>query len=155
MKKVQNQNAGLLQVQFHKRKMILDFDIFPSLTIAIGENMSKKDIALEDIQRVSIKDVKEAREIRRREKKERPRSSSSMKRMLTKVKDTFKSNEYDVYEYAFEIQMPERVYLFYTETEVESKRWVRVLSLLVSMNQAGLNLKRSGINPFDYEKYLV
>ena len=57
-----------------------------------------------------------------------------MKRMLTKVKDTFKQNEYDVYEYAFEIQMPERVYLFYTETEVESKRWVRVLSLLVSMN---------------------
>ena len=49
MKKVQNQNAGLLQVQFHKRKMILDFDIFPSLTIAIGENMSKKDIALEEI----------------------------------------------------------------------------------------------------------
>ena len=39
MKKVQNQNAGLLQIQFHKRKMILDFDIFPSLTIAIGENM--------------------------------------------------------------------------------------------------------------------
>ena len=83
---------------------------------------------------MSIKDVKEAREIRRREKKERPRSSSSMKRMLTKVKDTFKSNEYDVYEYAFEIQMPERVYLFYTETEVEAKRWVRVLSLLLSMN---------------------
>ena len=49
MKKIQNQNAGLLQVQFHKRKMILDFDIFPSLTIAIGENMSKKDIPLEDI----------------------------------------------------------------------------------------------------------
>ena len=49
MKKVQNQNAGLLQIQFHKRKMILDFDIFPSLTIAIGENMQKKDINLEDI----------------------------------------------------------------------------------------------------------
>ena len=78
-----------------------------------------------------------------------------MKRMLTKVKDTFKQNEYDIYEYAFEIQMPERNYLFYTETEVESKRWVRILSLLLSMNQAGLNLKRSGINPFDYEKYLV
>ena len=60
MKKVQNQNAGLLQIQFHKRKLVLDFDIFPSLTIAIGENklVEKKDIALEDIQRVSIKDVK-------------------------------------------------------------------------------------------------
>ena len=78
-----------------------------------------------------------------------------MKRMLTKVKDTFKQNEYDIHEYAFEIQMPERTYLFYTETEVESKRWVRVLSLLLSMRQAGLDLKRSGINPFDYEQYLV
>ena len=38
MKKVQNQNAGPLQIQFHKRKLVLDFDIFPSLTIAIGEN---------------------------------------------------------------------------------------------------------------------
>ena len=60
MKKVQNQNAGLLQTQFHKRKMVLDFEFFPSLTIAIGENklIEKKDIAIEDIKRVSIKDVK-------------------------------------------------------------------------------------------------
>ena len=38
MKKVQNQNAGAFQIQFHKRKLVLDFDIFPSLTIAIGED---------------------------------------------------------------------------------------------------------------------
>ena len=78
-----------------------------------------------------------------------------MDKFFTKVSDTFKPKEFDIYEHAFEIQMPKRSYLFYTETEIESKRWVRVLSLLLSMNQAGLNLKRSGINPFDYEKYLV
>ena len=135
MKKVQNQNAGLLQIQFHKRKLVLDFDIFPSLTIGIGENklVEKKDIALEDIQRVSIKDVKQAREIRRRDKKERPKPVGSMDKFFTKVSDTFKPKEFDIYEHAFEIQMPKRSYLFYTETEIESKRWVRVLSLLVSM----------------------
>ena len=70
MKKIQNQNAGLLQTQFHKRKLVLDFNISPRLTIAIGENklVEKKDIPLEEIQGVSIKDVKQAREIRRREK---------------------------------------------------------------------------------------
>ena len=85
MKKVQNQNAGLLQIQFHKRKLVLDFDIFPSLTIAIGENklVEKKDIALGDIQRVSIKDVKQAREIRRRNKMDRPKPIGSMKKLLT------------------------------------------------------------------------
>ena len=105
MKKVQNQNAGLLQVQFHKRKLVLDFEIFPSLTIAIGENklVEKKDIALDDIQRVSIKDVKQAREIRRRNKKENPKPVSSMEKLFTKMKDTFKPNEFDIYEHAFEI----------------------------------------------------
>ena len=51
MKKVQNQNARLFQIQFHKRKLVLDFDIFPSLTIGIGDNklVEKKDIPLEDI----------------------------------------------------------------------------------------------------------
>ena len=51
MKKVQNQNAGLLQIQFHKRKLVLDFNISPRLSIAIGENklVDKKDIPLEDI----------------------------------------------------------------------------------------------------------
>ena len=75
--------------------------------------------------------------------------------MYSKIKDTFTQDQFDIYEHAFEIQMPKRSYLFYTETEIEAKRWVRVLSLLVSMRQAGLNLKRSGINPFDYENYLV
>ena len=105
MKKVQNQNAGLLQIQFHKRKLVLDFDIFPSLTIAIGENklVEKKDIALEDIQRVSIKDVKQAREIRRRDKKEKPRPVSSMGKFFTKMRDTIKPTEFDIYEHAFEI----------------------------------------------------
>ena len=58
MKKVQSQTGGFLQTQFHKRKMVLDFDIFPSLTIQIGENLSKKDIDLDKIQRVTIRDVK-------------------------------------------------------------------------------------------------
>ena len=57
-----------------------------------------------------------------------------MKRMLTKISDSLGQKEFDIYDYAFEIQMPKRSYLFYTETEVESKRWVRVLSLIVSMN---------------------
>ena len=86
---------------------------------------------------------------------ERPKPIGSMKRLFTQVIDTFKPNEFDIYEHAFEIQMPKRSYLFYTETEIESKRWVHVLSLLVSMKQDGLSLKRLGINPFDYEKYLV
>ena len=86
---------------------------------------------------------------------ERPKPIDSMKKLLTKVIDTFKPNEFDIYEHAFEIQMTKRSYLFYTETEIESKRWVRVLSLLVSMKQDGLSLTRLGINPFDYEKYLV
>ena len=76
--------------------------------------------------------------------------------MLFDLKNTFSPpSEYDIHEHAFEIQMPKRSYLFYTETEVESKRWVRVLSLLMNMKQAGLSLKRLGINPFDYENYLV
>ena len=78
-----------------------------------------------------------------------------MKRMLTKIKDSVTTKDFDAYDYAFEIQMPERVYLFYTEREIESKRWVRVLSLLLSMVQAGIDIRRSGISPFDYEKYLV
>ena len=78
-----------------------------------------------------------------------------MKRMLTKISDSLGQKEFDIYDYAFEIQMPERVYIFYTEKEIESKRWVRVLSLIVSMNQAGIDIKRGGISPFDYEKYLV
>ena len=86
---------------------------------------------------------------------DRPKPIGSMKKLLTQVIDTFKPNEFDIYEHAFEIQMTKRSYLFYTETEIESKRWVRVLSLLVSMKQAGLSLKWSDINPFDYEKYLV
>ena len=57
-----------------------------------------------------------------------------MDKFFTKVSDTFKPKEFDIYEHAFEIQMPKRSYLFYTETEIESKRWVRVLSLLLSMN---------------------
>ena len=90
-----------------------------------------------------------------RNKKERPKPIGSIEKFFTKIEDTFKPNDFDIYEHAFEIQMSKRSYLFYTETEIESKRWVRVLSLLVSMKQAGLSLKRLGINPFDYEKYLV
>ena len=43
-------------------------------------------------------------------------------------------------------------FLFYTEMKVESKRWVKVLDLIVRMNKAGVG---SAVNPFDYEKYLV
>ena len=74
--------------------------------------------------------------------------------MFSKISESVGSKEYDPYEYAFEIQMPNRVFLFYTEMEVESKRWVKVLDLIVRMNKAGIALK-SGVNPFDYEKYLV
>ena len=85
--------------------MVLDFEIFPSLTIGIGDNklVEKKNIPLEDIQRVSIKDVKQAREIRRRDKKEKPKPVGSMNKFFTKMSDTLKSTEFDIYEHAFEI----------------------------------------------------
>ena len=49
--------------------------------------------------------------------------------------------------------MPDRCFLFYTELAVESKRWARVLDLIVRMNKAAIPLH--SVNPFDYEKYLV
>ena len=106
MKKIQNQNAGPLQSQFHKRKLVLDFEIFPTLTIAIGESklVEKKTIPLEEIQRVSIKDVKQAREIRMREKRRGPWPSVLLvEAMYSKIKDTFTQDQFDIYEHAFEI----------------------------------------------------
>ena len=55
--------------------------------------------------------------------------------------------------YAFEIQMTNRVYLLYTEKEIDTQQWVRVLSLISLMNREGIPCKK--INPFDYEKYLT
>ena len=49
MKKVESASGGILQTQYHKRKLILDFDIFPSLTLQVNENLAKKDIAVEKI----------------------------------------------------------------------------------------------------------
>ena len=77
-----------------------------------------------------------------------------MRRMFTKISDSVGSKDYDPYEYAFEIQMSNRFFLFYTEMEVESKRWVKVLDLIVRMNKAGIG-SLSTVNPFDFEKYLV
>ena len=74
--------------------------------------------------------------------------------MFAKISESVTSKEYDPYDFAFEIQMPDRVYLFYVEMEVEAKRWVKVLDLIVRMNNAGVG-KVSHVNPFDYEKYLV
>ena len=48
--------------------------------------------------------------------------------------------------------MPNRFFLFYTEMKVESKRWVKVLDLIVRMNKSGIGF---AVNPFDYEQYLV
>ena len=73
--------------------------------------------------------------------------------MFSKITESVAAKEYDPYDYAFEIQMPDRCFLFYTELEVESKRWARVIDLIVRMNKAGIPLH--SVNPFDYEKYLV
>ena len=54
--------------------------------------------------------------------------------MFTKISETVKDKEYDPYDYAFEIQLTDRFFLFYTELEVESKRWVKILDLIVRMN---------------------
>lgn len=49
--------------------------------------------------------------------------------------------------------MPNRFFLFYTESEIEAKRWVRVLNLVARMRKMGIPL--FCVSPFDFEKYLI
>ena len=81
------------------------------------------------------------------------RSSSALKRVLTKISDQVAAKEQDPYDFAFEIQVPSRSYLLYTELKIEAERWVRVLDLIVRMNKLGIPHNRA--NPFDFEKYLA
>ena len=69
--------------------------------------------------------------------------------MFTKISDQVAVKDEDPYDFAFEIQMPDRFYLLYTEQEVEAKRWVRVLEMIVQMNKQGIPHHRA--NPFDFE----
>ena len=157
IKKVENVKLGALQNAYHRRKLTLDLDIRqPTLTLESTDSQDdrgKRYIPLHQIDGVHLKDVKLVRENKHKEKQERKRSSSAVKRMFRKIAESAASKEADPYDYAFEIQMPDRQFLLYTELEVESKRWVRVLDLIVRMNKAGIPLHSA--NPFDYEKYLV
>ena len=86
------------------------------------------------------------------DKKQRKRSTSALKRVFNKLSDKVGAQDGDPFDYAFEIQMPDRFYLLYTELEIEAQRWVKVLDLLVKMNKCGIPHHR--VNPFDYEKYI-
>ena len=50
-----------------------------------------------------MKDVKLLRENKHKEKQERQRSSSAVKRMFSKLSESVASKETDPYDYAFEI----------------------------------------------------
>ena len=104
------------------------------------------------MQNVYIKDLRLLHQNEKTNSQQQKRSSSALKRVWTKISDQVANKEQDPYNYAFEIQMPDRCFLLYTELREESERWVRVLDLVVRMNKEGIPHNQT--NPFDFEKYL-
>ena len=116
------------------------------------EKQKTREIPLIDVESVYIKNLQLIRQNTIQDKKQRKRSSSALKRVFNKLSDKVGAQDDDPFDYAFEIQMPDRFYLLYTELEIEAQRWVRVLDLLVKMNKCGIPHHRA--NPFDYEKHI-
>ena len=107
IKRVENVKLGALQSTHHRRKLTLDLDSRqPTLTLESMDSQDaggKRHIPLLQIESVCVKDVKLVRESKHKEKQERKRSSSAVRRMFSKITESVAAKEYDPYDYAFEI----------------------------------------------------
>ena len=74
--------------------------------------------------------------------------------MIRKTKSNNSSAEETVAniktDFGFSLKTEDKTYIFFTSTLDESKLWVRILSLIIEMNQKKLSINL--INPFDFEK---
>ena len=92
MKKVENVKLGRLQSAFHKRKLTLGLQPgwVPSLaleSVDSQESAKRRDIPLVLIENVYLKDLGLIRQNTSKDKQQRKRSSSALKRVFTKISD--------------------------------------------------------------------
>ena len=108
MKKVENIKMGRLQNPFHKRKLTLNLQCNPAPSLVMEsvdsqDGNKRRDIPLNLIEAVYIKNLRLIRKNTSIEQQTRKRSTSALKRVFTKISDQVAVKDEDPYDFAFEI----------------------------------------------------